>query len=213
MYVSGCMQKNLIQDIVSILTSRASSLLHKPGQGPSEATITRRAHSRRCFSCPRITNTRWLLASHCGKLQDSTRLLGEWFFCKGDSVDRNNFRIFIYLYDVATFWRCEKWHKNSPTFTFERTSAKKNVHRVSLFPSLDLVPPQKGQKWRYDGFGDWAQIDSCKYVGSISKVPKMPHCKSSLVKVVKEISRSLICALKHPSHVRQNPRKSDEMRI
>ena len=134
-------------------------------------------------------------------------------FCKGDSVDRNNFRIFIYFYDVATFWRCEKWHKNSPTFTFERTSAKKNVHRASLFPSLDLVPPQKGQKWRYDGFSDWAQIDSCKYVGSISKVPKMPHCKSSLVKVVKEISRSLICALKHPSHVRQNPRKSDEMRI
>ena len=212
MYVSGCMQKFSSKMYVSILTSRASSLLHKPGQGPSEATITRRAHSRRCFSCPRITNTRWLLPSHCGKLQDSTRLLGEWFFWKGDSVDRNNFRIFIYFYDVATFWRCFMTQK-AANITCERTSAKKNVHRVSLFPSLDLVPPQKGQKWRYDGFSDWAQIDSCKYVGSISKVPKMPHCKSSLVKVVKEISRSLMCALKHPSHVRQNPRNSDEMMI
>lgn len=46
---------------ITDISSKASSLLHSPGQGFSEATMTRRRHSRRCFSWPSTTMTRWLL--------------------------------------------------------------------------------------------------------------------------------------------------------
>ena len=160
---------------VSILTSRASSLLHKPGQGPSEATITRKAHSRRCFSCPRITNTRWLLGSADG-VRFHTIVGGVIVFVKEIRLTET-ISGFLYIFKTVPHFGDVSRHKLA-NITFERTSAKKNVHRVSLFPSLDLVPPQKGQKWRYDGFSDWAQNQhiqiyiSCKYISWI-------HFKSS----------------------------------
>ena len=115
----------LIRQDIGILTSRASSLLHKPGQGPSEATITRKAHSRRCFSCPRITSTRWLLESF-QKIADSKIPRTGWGLILQTRFGWQKLvKQFQDVHQVATFWRCfmtQTWNINAPQPRRTRTS-------------------------------------------------------------------------------------------
>ena len=66
-------------------------------------------------------------------------------FCKGDSVDRNNFRIFIYFYDVATFWRCENDTKTRQHLRSNAPQPRRTCTGLPFFPHLIWFHLKRGK--------------------------------------------------------------------